>query len=319
MSLIPKKFHLALWILLGLGLIAIFPPGSGDSAILGLLGVCLLILLPTYFLIKWLWNNKALDKDWILRNKQKEQLRKVNNNPLPFTSKILDTVIGIILLIILWPYLIGFLNTVFVGNTNAVGTSSDLGVVDNTNRLLSDYQDKIALVGEIQQRTDALGTSATKEYFVEWKLRNNNAIDAGERLATYITEHFKEFDAKWASDSLSWIATNKERALSDNQNLEQTISSYSEIGSRTNINGVKTVILKIGETIEYKNYIVKLDAIDVTTVVGYASVTVKDRTGKEETKILTESTTIGQQFFSGKIEIKANAVIKNAAELIIIV
>lgn len=98
------------------------------------------------------------------------------------------------------------------------------GAVSNANRLRDEYNDKLNLVTEIQKRVDALGSSATKSMYVEWRYRNNAAIDAGERLATYLNENFNVFEAKITSDLLSTIAKNKERLERDNQNLEQIIN-----------------------------------------------------------------------------------------------
>jgi len=64
-------------------------------------------------------------------------------------------------------------------------------------------------VTEIQERTDAMGIAATKEMYIEWKLRNNVAIEEGERLANYITEHRDILGQYWTSDILVLIAKNK--------------------------------------------------------------------------------------------------------------
>lgn len=98
------------------------------------------------------------------------------------------------------------------------------GVISNANRLYDDYKWKLDLVTEIQKRTDALGTAATKEMYIEWKLRNNEAIEAGERLSTYITEQRNVLDQYWTSDVLVLIAKNKVTFERDNQALEQTIN-----------------------------------------------------------------------------------------------
>lgn len=100
------------------------------------------------------------------------------------------------------------------------------GIYDNANRLYEEYNWKLDLVTEIQTRTDALGTDATREMYIEWKLRNSNAIEAGERLATYITEHKDILNQYWTSDILVLIAKNKVTAERDNQNLEQMIYSF---------------------------------------------------------------------------------------------
>ncbi len=99
------------------------------------------------------------------------------------------------------------------------------GIISNTNRLYDDYKWKLDLVTEIQQRTDALGTAATKDMYVEWVRRDNEAIDAGERLATYITEQKSILNQYWTSDVLVLIAKNKVTFERDNQALEQTINS----------------------------------------------------------------------------------------------
>ncbi len=105
------------------------------------------------------------------------------------------------------------------------------GIFDNAKRLYEDYEWKLALVTEIQNRTDALGTSATKDMYIEWKRRNNEAIDTGERLATYITEHKDILNQYWTSDILVLIAKNKVTFERDNQALEQTIDSL-ELGAK---------------------------------------------------------------------------------------
>lgn len=99
------------------------------------------------------------------------------------------------------------------------------GIYSNANRLFGDYKWKLDLVIEIQKRTDVLGTDAPKELYVEWKLRNNEAIDAGERLATYITENRQGLDYYWTSDVLVLIAKNKVTFERDNKALDQMIYS----------------------------------------------------------------------------------------------
>jgi hypothetical protein len=99
------------------------------------------------------------------------------------------------------------------------------GIYSNANRLFGDYKWKLDLVIEIQKRTDVLGTDAPKELYVEWKLRNNEAIDAGERLATYITENRQVLDYYWTSDVLVLIAKNKVTFERDNKALDQMIYS----------------------------------------------------------------------------------------------
>lgn len=98
-------------------------------------------------------------------------------------------------------------------------------IIGNAKRLLGEYNDKLNLITEIQQRTDALGTAATREYYIEWYNRNVQAIDAGERLASYVRENINALNENnWASDLLTLIATNKERLDRDNQGLFQIIA-----------------------------------------------------------------------------------------------
>ncbi len=99
------------------------------------------------------------------------------------------------------------------------------GIYSNANRLFGEYKWKLDLVIEIQKRTDALGSDAPKELYVEWKLRNNEAIDAGERLATYITENRQVLDYYWTSDVLVLIAKNKVTFERDNKAIDQMIYS----------------------------------------------------------------------------------------------
>lgn len=115
--------------------------------------------------------------------------------------------------------------------------NKDQGIFDNANRLYDEYKWKLDLVTEIQNRTDAMGTAATKELYIEWKRRNNESIDEGERLANYITEHRDILGQYWISDILVLIAKNKVTFERDNQILEQTISSLekSEIQYRWKI------------------------------------------------------------------------------------
>lgn len=101
-------------------------------------------------------------------------------------------------------------------------------IYSNANRLYEDYKWKLDLVAEIQQRTDALGKEATKEMYIEWERRNNEAIDAGERLATYITERRDVLDYYWTSDVLVLIAKNKVTFERDNQELKQMITSIDQ-------------------------------------------------------------------------------------------
>ncbi len=109
--------------------------------------------------------------------------------------------------------------------TNATAPENKSGVYNNANRLFEDYKWKLDLVQEIQERTDALGANAPKESYVEWKRRNSEAIDAGERLATYITENRDALSYYWTSDVLVLIAKNKVTFERDNQVLERKISS----------------------------------------------------------------------------------------------
>lgn len=98
------------------------------------------------------------------------------------------------------------------------------GIYSNANRLYEDYKWKLELVIEIQQRTDASGAQAGRDTYVEWKRRNNEAIDAGERLASYITENRHVLDQFWTSDVLVLIAKNKVTFERDNQALERKIN-----------------------------------------------------------------------------------------------
>lgn len=102
------------------------------------------------------------------------------------------------------------------------------GIFDNANRLYEDYKWKLEQVNEIQQRTDALGREATKEMYIEWKRRNNEAIESGERLATYITEQRDVLDRHWTSDILVLIAKTKVTFERDNQAIEQKIYSLEK-------------------------------------------------------------------------------------------
>ncbi len=106
------------------------------------------------------------------------------------------------------------------------------GIFDNANRLYEDYRWKLDLVNEIQQRTDALGIEATKEIYIEWKRRNSEAIESGERLATYITEQRDVLDWYWTSDVLVLIAKTKVTFERDNQAIEQKIYSLEKPAKR---------------------------------------------------------------------------------------
>jgi|GEM_PF-1473288 len=111
-------------------------------------------------------------------------------------------------------------------NNNQADLNKSQGILDNANRLYGDYKWKLDLVAEIQQRTDAQGTDATEEMYIEWKRRNNESIDAGERLATYIIEHRDVLSQYWTSDILVLIAKNKVTFERDNQGIEQKIYSF---------------------------------------------------------------------------------------------
>lgn len=102
------------------------------------------------------------------------------------------------------------------------------GILDNAIRLYEDYKWKLDLVAEIQQRTDAQGTEATTGMYIEWKRRNNESTEAGERLATYIIEHRDVLSQYWTSDILVLIAKNKVTFERDNQGIEQKIYSLEQ-------------------------------------------------------------------------------------------
>jgi hypothetical protein len=121
----------------------------------------------------------------------------------------------------------------------------DQGIVDNANRLNDDYKWKLDLVIEIQKRTDALGTAATKEMYIEWKLRNKEAIESGERLASYITENRNVLNQKWVSDALVLIANNKVTFERDNQNLEQLINSPQSPGFEAILTGIGIILVMV--------------------------------------------------------------------------
>ncbi|NJD52661.1 MAG: hypothetical protein FIB07_07310 [Candidatus Methanoperedens sp.] len=112
-----------------------------------------------------------------------------------------------------------------ISEINASGANKNQGMFDNADRLYDEYKWKLDLVTEIQNRTDAMGTAATKEMYIEWKRRNNEAIDEGERLANYITENRDILGQYWTSDILVLIAKNKVTFERDNQNLEQIVRS----------------------------------------------------------------------------------------------
>lgn len=117
------------------------------------------------------------------------------------------------------------------------------GIVDNANRLKEDYNWKLNLVTEIQKRTDALGTTATKEMYIEWKLRNKEAIESGERFSSYITENRNALDQKWVSDTLVLISQNKVTYERDNQNLEQLINSPESPGFEITLAGIGIILV----------------------------------------------------------------------------
>lgn len=119
------------------------------------------------------------------------------------------------------------------------------GIVDNANRLKDDYNWKVDLVTEIQKRTDALGTAATKEMYVEWKLRNKEAIESGERFASYITENRNALDQKYVSDTLVLISQNKVTYERDNQNFEQIINAPESPGFEIIFAGVAILVLAL--------------------------------------------------------------------------
>lgn len=113
----------------------------------------------------------------------------------------------------------------YKGKEKTPDDNKSQGIYSNANRLFGDYKWKLDLVIEIQKRTDALGTDAPKELYIEWKLRNNEAIEAGERLATYITENRQVLDYYWTSDMLVLIAKNKVTFERDNKAIDQMIYS----------------------------------------------------------------------------------------------
>lgn len=73
--------------------------------------------------------------------------------------------------------------------------------------------------------------------------------------------------------------------------------------------------LKPGDSYKSGDYTVKVQSVDTSSSTGKTSVQVTGPTGNTESKILSEGDSY--QFLSGGIEVKANAVIKDAAELII--
>jgi hypothetical protein len=117
------------------------------------------------------------------------------------------------------------------------------GIIDNANRLKEDYNWKLDLVTEIQKRTDALGTTANKEMYIEWKLRNKEAIESGERFSSYITENRNALDQKWVSDTLVLISQNKITYERDNQNLEQMINSPESPGFEVILAGIGIILV----------------------------------------------------------------------------
>ncbi len=73
--------------------------------------------------------------------------------------------------------------------------------------------------------------------------------------------------------------------------------------------------LKPGDSYKSGDYTIKVASVDTSSTTGKVSITVTGPSGNSESKILNEGTSY--QFLSGGIEVKANAVIKDAAELII--
>jgi hypothetical protein len=118
-----------------------------------------------------------------------------------------------------------FAGCIDVLSENQADIDKNQGIYDNTARLYDEYRWKLDLVAEIQQRTDAQGTEAPAEMYVEWKRRNTESIVAGERLATYIIEHRDVLNQFWTSDVLVLIAKNKVTFERDNQGIEQKIYS----------------------------------------------------------------------------------------------
>lgn len=116
------------------------------------------------------------------------------------------------------------------------------GIFDNANRLMVDYNWKLDQVTEIQKRTDALGSAATKEMYIEWKFRNKEAIESGERFSSYITENRNALDQKWVSDTLVLISQNKVTYERDNQNLEQVINSPEASGFELILAGIGIIL-----------------------------------------------------------------------------
>lgn len=103
-------------------------------------------------------------------------------------------------------------------------------IINNANRLNADYKRKLGQIEEIQIRTNALGTAPTDETYMEWKLRNEDAIESGEKLALYITENRDALGEKWASDMLVSIAQNKEDLEIENKRLELMVYSPESPG-----------------------------------------------------------------------------------------
>lgn len=113
-------------------------------------------------------------------------------------------------------------------NPEPIIINNNQGISTNAQRLYEDYNWKLEKVKEIQQRADALGNGAAKEMYIEWKQRNSEGIESGERLATYINEHRDVLDQFWTSEVLVLIATNKVTFERDNRALEQKINSLEK-------------------------------------------------------------------------------------------
>ena len=103
-------------------------------------------------------------------------------------------------------------------------------ILNNANRLNTDYKLKLAQIEEIQTRADALTTAPTDETYMEWKLINEEAIESGDKLALYITENRDALGEKWVSDLLVSIAQNKEDLELENQRLELMVYSPESPG-----------------------------------------------------------------------------------------
>jgi predicted DNA-binding protein YlxM (UPF0122 family) len=98
-------------------------------------------------------------------------------------------------------------------------------VLDHANQLFDDYSRKNNLTDEIQIRIDALGSAATKEMYIEWIKRNNEAIDSGDALTAYINKNRDKLNQHWTIDVLKYVAVYKMVFETNNQALKKTISS----------------------------------------------------------------------------------------------